>query len=123
MAIRRFLGFGFNPIKIRNRPQLLIESVNGKRFREILLLPFLWHYQTVIFGNLKSTEKMPSNNRTAWDYAFDNVLVWKFARSTKHLLAPLEVRSPGVRFVSIQDQIDTTSPTRPWLSSKLAFVR
>lgn len=45
---------------------------------------------------------------------FDCVLVWKFdrfARSIKHLLAVLEeFNYLNVRFVSVQDQIDTTSP-------------
>ena len=44
----------------------------------------------------------------------DCVLVWKFdrfARSTSHLLAALEeFNHLGVRFVSVQDQIDTDSP-------------
>lgn len=44
----------------------------------------------------------------------DCVLVWKFdrfARSTRHLLAALEeLNHLGVRFVSVQDQVDTDSP-------------
>ena len=44
----------------------------------------------------------------------DCVLVWKFdrfARSTRHLLAALEEFDYlGIRFVSVQDQIDTDSP-------------
>lgn len=44
----------------------------------------------------------------------DCVLVWKFdrfARSTRHLLTALEEFDHlGVRFVSVQDQIDTASP-------------
>ena len=44
----------------------------------------------------------------------DCVLVWKFdrfARSTRHLLAALEEFDHlGVRFVSVQDQVDTDSP-------------
>jgi len=44
----------------------------------------------------------------------DCILVWKFdrfARSTSHLLAALEeFNHLGVRFVSVQDQIDTESP-------------
>ena len=50
----------------------------------------------------------------ARDHKFDCVLVWKFdrfARSTKHLLSALEeFNYLGIRFVSVQDQIDTTSP-------------
>ena len=45
---------------------------------------------------------------------FDCVLVWKFdrfARSTRHLLMALEeFNHLGVRFISVQDQIDTASP-------------
>jgi DNA invertase Pin-like site-specific DNA recombinase len=44
----------------------------------------------------------------------DCVLVWKFdrfARSTRHLLVALEeFNHLGVRFISVQDQIDTDSP-------------
>ncbi|MCY1740949.1 recombinase family protein [Ensifer sp. SL37] len=44
----------------------------------------------------------------------DCVLVWKFdrfARSTRHLLTALEEFDHlGVRFISLQDQIDTASP-------------
>lgn len=44
----------------------------------------------------------------------DCVLVWKFdrfARSTRHLLAALEEFDHlGIRFVSVQDQVDTDSP-------------
>ena len=45
---------------------------------------------------------------------FDCVLVWKFdrfARSTRHLLVALEeFNHLSVRFISVQDQIDTASP-------------
>src|SRR3954471_14808696 len=45
---------------------------------------------------------------------FDCVLVWKFdrfARSTRHLLMALEeFRHLDVRFISVQDQVDTDSP-------------
>lgn len=44
----------------------------------------------------------------------DCVLVWKcdrFAGSTQHLLTALEeFNHLGVRFVSVQDQVDTDSP-------------
>src|SRR5271163_869473 len=47
----------------------------------------------------------------------DCVLVWKFdrfARSTRHLLAALEeFNHLGVRFISVQDQVDTDSPMGP----------
>ena len=50
----------------------------------------------------------------ARNHEIDCVLVWKFdrfARSTRHLLAALEEFDHlGVRFISVQDQIDTDSP-------------
>jgi DNA invertase Pin-like site-specific DNA recombinase len=48
------------------------------------------------------------------NHEIDCVLVWKFdrfARSTRHLLVALEeFNHLGVRFISVQDQIDTDSP-------------
>lgn len=45
---------------------------------------------------------------------FDAILVWRFdrlARSTQHLLLPLEeFRSLAIQFISYQENIDTTSP-------------
>jgi DNA invertase Pin-like site-specific DNA recombinase len=45
---------------------------------------------------------------------FDSVIVWRFdrfARSTKHLLLALEeFRSLGIKFISYQENIDTSSP-------------
>src|SRR3954452_6087719 len=50
----------------------------------------------------------------ARNHEIDCVLVWKFdrfARSTRHLLAALEEFDHlGVRFISVQDQVDTSSP-------------
>ena len=50
----------------------------------------------------------------ARNHEIDCVLVWKFdrfARSTRHLLNALEEFDHlGVRFVSVQDQVDTSSP-------------
>ena len=51
---------------------------------------------------------------SARNHEIDCVLVWKFdrfARSTRHLLAALEEFDHlGIRFISVQDQIDTDSP-------------
>ena len=48
------------------------------------------------------------------NHEIDCVLVWKFdrfARSTRHLLVALEeFNHLGVRFISVQDQVDTDSP-------------
>ena len=52
--------------------------------------------------------------RAAKAHEFDCILVWKFdrfARSTKHLLTALEeFNYLNIRFMSVQDQIDTASP-------------
>ena len=52
--------------------------------------------------------------RAAHSHAFDCVLVWKFdrfARSVAHLLKALdEFHHLGIRFISVQDQVDTESP-------------
>lgn len=50
----------------------------------------------------------------ARNHRIDCLLVWRFdrfARSTRHLLSALEEFGHlGVRFVSVQDQVDTSSP-------------
>jgi len=52
--------------------------------------------------------------KAARNRAFDCVVVWKFdrfARSVSHLLKALEeFNHLGIRFISVQDQIDTNSP-------------
>lgn len=52
--------------------------------------------------------------KAARNRAFDVVVVWKFdrfARSVSHLLKALEeFNHLGIRFISVQDQIDTDSP-------------
>ena len=52
--------------------------------------------------------------KAARNHDFGTVLVWKFdrfARSTRHLLTALEAFNHlGIRFISVQDQIDTSSP-------------
>ncbi|MFT5266262.1 MAG: DNA invertase Pin-like site-specific DNA recombinase [Polaribacter sp.] len=52
--------------------------------------------------------------KAAYNREFDCVVVWKFdrfARSVSHLLKALEeFNHLGIRFISVQDQIDTNSP-------------
>jgi len=51
--------------------------------------------------------------RAAYQHVFTCVLVWKldcFARSISHLLSALEeFHHLGIRFISVQDQVDTAS--------------
>jgi DNA invertase Pin-like site-specific DNA recombinase len=52
--------------------------------------------------------------RAAWAGRFQTVLVWRFdrfARSVKHLVTALETfRSLNIGFVSLQEQLDTSTP-------------
>jgi len=72
------------------------------------------YLDVAVSGRRQGRPRLDALMKGARDRAFDCVLVWKFdrfARSTKHLLTALEeLNHLGIRFVSIQDQIDTTSP-------------
>src|SRR3989442_15782043 len=64
-----------------------------------------------------SKERRPALDRlmrAAWAGQFHAVLVWRFdrfARSVKHLVSALDAfRSRNVAFVSLQEQLDTSSP-------------
>jgi DNA invertase Pin-like site-specific DNA recombinase len=67
-----------------------------------------------ISGRHQSRPKLNALMIAARNHEIDCVLVWKFdrfARSTRHLLTALEeFNYLGVRFVSVQDQVDTDSP-------------
>jgi len=72
------------------------------------------YLDVAVSGQGQGRPQLDALIREARDRAFDCVLVWKFdrfARSTTHLLSALEeFNHLGIRFVSIQDQIDTASP-------------
>jgi DNA invertase Pin-like site-specific DNA recombinase len=67
-----------------------------------------------VSGRREGRPQLNALMAAARDHDIDCVLVWKFdrfARSTRHLLAALEEFDHlGVRFVSVQDQVDTDSP-------------
>lgn len=67
-----------------------------------------------VSGRKEGRPQLKALMMAARNYEIDCVLVWKFdrfARSTRHLLAALEEFDHlGIRFVSVQDQIDTDSP-------------
>ena len=69
---------------------------------------------TGVSGRREGRPQLNALMTAARSREIDCVLVWKFdrfARSTRHLLAALEeFNHLGVRFVSVQDQIDTDSP-------------
>ena len=65
-------------------------------------------------GRKEGRPQLNALMKAARNREFDCVLVWKFdrfARSTKHLLSALEeFNHLGIRLISVQDQIDTSSP-------------
>ena len=67
-----------------------------------------------VSGRREGRPQLSALMAAARNQEIDCVLVWKFdrfARSTRHLLTALEEFDHlGVRFVSVQDQIDTDSP-------------
>ena len=67
-----------------------------------------------VSGRKEGRPELNALMRAARNREFDCVLVWKFdrfARSVSHLLKALEEFDHlGIRFISVQDQIDTSSP-------------
>jgi DNA invertase Pin-like site-specific DNA recombinase len=72
------------------------------------------YFDVGVSGRREGRPKLNALMTAARNRAIDCVLVWKFdrfARSTRHLLVALEeFNHLGVRFISVQDQIDTDSP-------------
>lgn len=72
------------------------------------------YLEIAVSGKKQGRPQLDALLQAAHRHEFDCVLVWKFdrfARSTKHLLSALEeFNYLNIRFVSVQDQIDTTSP-------------
>ena len=95
------------------KPDLQIDDlrVYAKRAGLEIVREYL---DVAVSGRKQGRPQLDALMQAARDYALDCVLVWKFdrfARSTRHLLTALEEFDHlGIRFVSIQDQIDTTSP-------------
>jgi len=76
-----------------------------------------------------SKEKRPELDRLLADAHlryFDAVVVWRFdrfARSVSHLLRALEnFRSLGIEFVSLSEQVDTSTPTGKMIFTVLGAV-
>jgi DNA invertase Pin-like site-specific DNA recombinase len=72
----------------------------------------------VDIGISGSKERRPELDRLIADghrRRFDVVVVWKFdrfARSVSHLLRALETfKALGIEFVSLSEQVDTSTPT------------
>jgi DNA invertase Pin-like site-specific DNA recombinase len=67
-----------------------------------------------VSGRKEGRPQLQARMRAARHHEFACVLVWKFdrfARSVSHLLSALEeFHHLGIRFISVQDQVDTASP-------------
>lgn len=72
------------------------------------------YLDVALSGRKEGRSQLQALMRAARNHEFDCVLVWKFdrfARSVTHLLRALEEFDHlGIRFISVQDQIDTQSP-------------
>jgi DNA invertase Pin-like site-specific DNA recombinase len=72
------------------------------------------YLDVAVSGRKQGHPQLEALMKAARHYEIDCVLVWKFDRfacSTTHLLAALEeFNHLGIRFISVQDQIDTSSP-------------
>ena len=80
-------------------------------------------------GNSAAREKRPELDRMMADAhrrRFDAVVVWKFdrfARSVSHLLRALETfKALGIEFVSLSEQMDTSTPTGKMVFTVLGAV-
>ena len=75
---------------------------------------FARYLDVAVSGRKEGRAQLQALMRAARHHEFDCVLVWKFdrfARSVSHLLRALEeFNHLGIRFISVQDQIDTQSP-------------
>jgi len=72
------------------------------------------YLDVAVSGRKEGRSQLQALMRAARGHAFACVLVWKFdrfARSVAHLLRALEeFNYLGIRFISVQDQVDTGSP-------------
>lgn len=72
------------------------------------------YLDTAVSGRKEGRPALKALMKAARNQEFDIILVWKFdrfARSVSHLLKALEeFNHLGIRFISVQDQIDTNSP-------------
>ena len=72
------------------------------------------YLDTAVSGKKEGRPALKELMKAARNHEFDSVLVWKFdrfARSVSHLLRALDTFNHlNIRFVSVQDQIDTQSP-------------
>lgn len=83
-------------------------------------------YRDKMSGAKRSRPALDELMTDAMKRKFTTVVVWKFdrfARSVSHLLQALEIfNSLGIAFVSLSEQIDTTTPTGKMVFTVLGAV-
>jgi DNA invertase Pin-like site-specific DNA recombinase len=84
------------------------------------------YVDTGISGSKESRPELDKLMADAHRRRFDAVVVWKFdrfARSVSHLLRALETfKALGVHFVSLSEQVDTSTPTGKMVFTVLGAV-
>ena len=97
----------------QQKPDLQVDGVHGYAARAGLEIVAEYLDQTVS-GRQEGRPQLQALMRAARQHEFACVLVWKFdrfARSVSHLLRALEeFNHLRIRFISVQDQVDTASP-------------
>lgn len=98
---------------VHQKPDL--QSDGLRRYAERAGLEIVGEYLDVaVSGRKEGRPKLQELMQAARNHEFACVLVWKFdrfARSVAHLLKALEeFNHLGIRFISVQDQVDTESP-------------
>jgi len=95
------------------KPDLQADGVRRYAVRAKLTI-VAQYLDVAVSGRKEGRPQLQALMRAARNHEFDCVLVWKFdrfARSVAHLLRALEeFEHLGIRFISVQDQIDTQSP-------------
>ncbi|GBF26621.1 DNA-invertase hin [bacterium MnTg02] len=95
------------------KPDLQVDNLRDYAKRADLKIVHEY-LDVAVSGRKESRPQLNALMKAARNREFDCVLVWKFdrfARSTKHLLSALEeFNHLSIRFISVQDQIDTSSP-------------
>jgi DNA invertase Pin-like site-specific DNA recombinase len=97
----------------QQKPDLQADSL--QQYAERAGLEIVAEYLDIaVSGRKEGRPKLQELMQAARDHEFACVLVWKFdrfARSVAHLLRALdEFNHLGIRFISVQDQVDTESP-------------
>src|ERR1035438_1684539 len=84
------------------------------------------YVDTGISGSKESRPELDTLIADAYRRRFDAVVVWKFdrfARSVSHLLRALEMfKALGIDFVSLSEQVDTSTPTGRMVFTVLGAV-